>query len=110
MKPAARQEMFSRLAELNPHPTTELEYRTPFELLVAVILSAQTALRVHKGRLFTPNSFDSIHIENVQVEAGRSRASSAMMKASASGRSRDDMAAATCPTMTTMARWRPSPV
>lgn len=36
--------------------------------------AAQTALRVHKGRLFTPNSFDSIHIENVQVEAGRSRA------------------------------------
>ena len=26
---------------MNPHPTTELEYKTPFELLVAVILSAQ---------------------------------------------------------------------
>jgi endonuclease III len=34
-------EMFSRLAELNPKPTTELEYTTPFELLIAVILSAQ---------------------------------------------------------------------
>jgi endonuclease-3 len=33
--------IFARLKELNPHPTTELEYRTPFELLVAVILSAQ---------------------------------------------------------------------
>ena len=34
-------ELFSRLAELDPTPTTELEYRTPFELLVAVVLSAQ---------------------------------------------------------------------
>ena len=33
--------MFERLRALNPHPTTELEYHTPFELLVAVILSAQ---------------------------------------------------------------------
>ena len=33
--------MFERLRALNPHPTTELEYSTPFELLVAVILSAQ---------------------------------------------------------------------
>ena len=41
MKPAARRELFARLRELNPHPTTELEYSTPFELLVAVILSAQ---------------------------------------------------------------------
>ena len=34
-------ELFSRLRELNPKPTTELEYGTPFELLVAVVLSAQ---------------------------------------------------------------------
>jgi endonuclease III len=56
MKPAARQELFARLAELNPHPTTELEYRTPFELLVAVILSAQaTDVSVNKATrgLFT---------------------------------------------------------
>ena len=33
--------MFARLSELNPKPTTELVYSTPFELLVAVILSAQ---------------------------------------------------------------------
>ncbi|NZA26611.1 endonuclease III [Luteimonas sp. SJ-92] len=48
-------ELFSRLAELNPKPTTELEYRTPFELLVAVILSAQaTDVGVNKAtrRLF----------------------------------------------------------
>ena len=33
--------IFARLQSLNPHPKTELEYSTPFELLVAVILSAQ---------------------------------------------------------------------
>jgi endonuclease-3 len=38
---AKRTEIFTRFRAANPHPTTELEYRTPFELLVAVILSAQ---------------------------------------------------------------------
>jgi endonuclease-3 len=43
-------EMFARFAELDPKPTTELEYRTPFELLVAVILSAQaTDVGVNKA-------------------------------------------------------------
>jgi endonuclease-3 len=37
--------IFSRLRELNPHPTTELEYRNAFELLVAVLLSAQATDR-----------------------------------------------------------------
>lgn len=41
MNPAKRREIFLRLQAANPHPTTELEYRTPFELLVAVMLSAQ---------------------------------------------------------------------
>ena len=36
-----RQEIFRRLRDSNPEPESELEYRTPFELLVAVILSAQ---------------------------------------------------------------------
>ena len=36
-----RQAIFERLRAENPHPTTELNYSTPFELLVAVILSAQ---------------------------------------------------------------------
>ena len=55
MPAAAIREMFARFAELNPQPTTELEYRTPFELLVAVILSAQaTDVGVNKAtrRLF----------------------------------------------------------
>ena len=43
-------EMFTRLRELNPHPTTELAYTTPFELLVAVVLSAQaTDIGVNKA-------------------------------------------------------------
>ncbi|MEJ1959030.1 MAG: endonuclease III [Nitrosomonadales bacterium] len=41
MNPAKRREIFTRLRAANPHPTTELEYSTSFELLVAVILSAQ---------------------------------------------------------------------
>lgn len=50
MKPADREEMFARLAELNPHPKTELVYHSPFELLVAVILSAQaTDISVNKA-------------------------------------------------------------
>lgn len=38
---AQRQAMFERLHAAHPHPTTELHYSTPFELLVAVVLSAQ---------------------------------------------------------------------
>lgn len=48
-------ELFSRLRAANPQPTTELEYSTPFELLVAVVLSAQaTDVGVNKAtrRLF----------------------------------------------------------
>ena len=41
MNAAQRREIFTRFQSANPHPTTELEYHTPFELLVAVILSAQ---------------------------------------------------------------------
>jgi endonuclease-3 len=41
MNPQKRREIFRRLQAANPNPTTELEYRTPYELLVAVVLSAQ---------------------------------------------------------------------
>ena len=41
MKPAERHEFFRRLRDLDPDPKSELEYASPFELLVAVILSAQ---------------------------------------------------------------------
>ena len=50
MKRAAIAELFTRLRELDPQPTTELEYRSPFELLVAVVLSAQaTDVGVNKA-------------------------------------------------------------
>ena len=43
-------ELFRRLRDLDPNPTTELEYETPFELLVSVILSAQaTDIGVNKA-------------------------------------------------------------
>jgi endonuclease-3 len=41
MNPDKRRQIYTRWRAANPHPTTELEYRTPFELLIAVILSAQ---------------------------------------------------------------------
>ena len=45
-----RAEIFSRLKKNNPAPTTELIYKTPFELLIAVILSAQaTDISVNKA-------------------------------------------------------------
>jgi endonuclease-3 len=50
MKKEKVAELFRRLRDLDPHPTTELEYKTPFELLVAVILSAQaTDVGVNKA-------------------------------------------------------------
>ena len=50
-----RREIFTRLRDANPEPTTELRYSSPFELLVAVVLSAQaTDVGVNKAtdRLF----------------------------------------------------------
>ena len=41
MNPEKRREIFRRLQAANPHPSTELRYGTPYELLVAVVLSAQ---------------------------------------------------------------------
>lgn len=66
-------EMFARWAELDPHPTTELTYATPFELLVAVILSAQaTDIGVNKAtrRLFsianTPAQLVALGVEGLK--------------------------------------------
>ncbi|MFZ6678192.1 MULTISPECIES: endonuclease III [unclassified Undibacterium] len=65
MNAAKRQAIFERLREQNPHPTTELEYTTPFELLIAVLLSAQaTDVSVNKAtRLLYPvaNTPKKIH-------------------------------------------------
>ncbi|MDH5190981.1 MAG: endonuclease III [Gammaproteobacteria bacterium] len=50
MNKEKRTEIFSRLQKANPAPTTELVYKNPFELLIAVILSAQaTDVSVNKA-------------------------------------------------------------
>lgn len=50
MNAEKRREIFNRLRAANPHPTTELEYQTPFQLLIAVLLSAQaTDVSVNKA-------------------------------------------------------------
>jgi endonuclease III len=41
MNPQKRRQIYERFRAANPYPTTELKYRTPYELLVAVVLSAQ---------------------------------------------------------------------
>ncbi len=55
MNPTTRRLFFERLRSLNPSPTTELNYTTPFELLVAVVLSAQATdkgVNLATARLF----------------------------------------------------------
>nr|VUD22631.1 endonuclease III [Salmonella sp. NCTC 7297] len=53
MNKAKRLEILTRLRDSNPHPTTELNFTSPFELLIAVLLSAQaTDVSVNKA---TPN-------------------------------------------------------
>jgi endonuclease-3 len=50
MNSLKRRELYARLKAANPKPTTELEYQTPFELLVSVVLSAQaTDVGVNKA-------------------------------------------------------------
>ena len=73
LSPSEIEEMFSRLAELNPKPTTELEYTTPYELLVAVTLSAQaTDVGVNKAtrKLFpvanTPAKIAALGVEGLK--------------------------------------------
>ena len=72
MKAAKIREMFERLRQANPHPQTELEYQTPYELLVAVILSAQaTDVSVNKAmrQLFpvanTPAAIATLDVEGL---------------------------------------------
>jgi endonuclease-3 len=64
MNPEKRRAIFQRLRKQNPHPRSELEYRTPFELLIAVVLSAQAtdkSVNLATAKLFpeanTPQGF-----------------------------------------------------
>ena len=68
-----RTEIFSRLRAQNPHPTTELEYQSDFELLVAVVLSAQaTDVGVNKAtaRLYpvanTPEAIFALGVDGLK--------------------------------------------
>ncbi|KON80073.1 endonuclease III [Azoarcus sp. PA01] len=72
MKRDAIREFFRRLAAANPSPTTELEYGSPFQLLVAVVLSAQAtdkSVNLATRELFavapTPEAMLSLGEENV---------------------------------------------
>ena len=73
MNSSKRREIFTRFRAANPHPTTELEYSTPFELLVAVILSAQAtdvsvnaATRILFPVANTPQSLLNLGEENLR--------------------------------------------
>ncbi|MGC8121498.1 endonuclease III [Marinobacter sp. VGCF2001] len=73
MNKEKRTEIFSRLRAANPNPTTELNYSSPFELLIAVILSAQaTDVGVNKAtdKLFpvanTPESIAALGVEGLK--------------------------------------------
>ena len=74
MNPAKREEIFRRLKGLNPAPQTELQYRTPFELLVAVVLSAQAtdkSVNLATPRLFaaapTPQALLALGQDNLET-------------------------------------------
>ena len=73
MNTGKRRQILERLREANPHPTTELTYSTPFELLIAVILSAQaTDVGVNKAtaKLFpvanTPDKLLELGIDELK--------------------------------------------
>lgn len=73
MNKQKRTEIFKRWKQINPHPTTELEYSSAFELLIAVILSAQaTDVGVNKAtvRLYkvanTPEQIYALGLETLK--------------------------------------------
>jgi endonuclease-3 len=73
MNPQKRREIYARLQAANPNPTTELKYGTPFELLVAVVLSAQaTDKSVNKAtevlfkRFNTPKAIAQLGVNGLE--------------------------------------------
>ena len=72
MNPAKRSEIFARFQRLKPNPKTELVYATPFELLVAVVLSAQAtdkSVNLATRRLFaranTPAAIAALGVDGL---------------------------------------------
>jgi endonuclease-3 len=73
MSPAKREEFFRRLAAAMPEPKSELEYTTPFELLVAVVLSAQAtdkSVNLATAKLYpvanTPEKIAALGVEGLE--------------------------------------------
>jgi endonuclease-3 len=73
MQPARRRAIFRRLQAANPRPTTELLHRSPFELLIAVVLSAHTtdrSVNVATRKLFpvanTPAALAALGVDGVK--------------------------------------------
>jgi len=73
MNKAKRQEIFERLSESIPNPETELNYSSPFELLIAVILSAQATdkgVNIATDKLFpvanTPEAIYALGVEGLK--------------------------------------------
>lgn len=73
MNAEIRHAIFARLREQNPHPTTELEWSTPFELVIAVLLSAQAtdvSVNLATRKLFakanTPGAMLALGLDGVK--------------------------------------------
>jgi len=71
MSPEKRREIFRRLQAANPHPRTELRYGTPYELLVAVVLSAQAtdkSVNLATQKLFpaTPEKIAALGVDGLE--------------------------------------------
>ncbi|HAJ91196.1 MAG TPA: endonuclease III [Gammaproteobacteria bacterium] len=68
MNRSKRQEIFTRLRDANPEPTTELQFSNPFQLLIAVILSAQsTDVGVNKA---TRSLFKKVKTPRAMLKLG----------------------------------------
>ncbi len=70
MNAAKRREIFARLAAADPEPASELEYATPYQLLVAVILSAQATLaeRIKTSGLYRSKAKNVIAMSRLLIE------------------------------------------
>ena len=73
MTPAKREALYKRLAEVMPNPRSELEYGTPYELLVAVVLSAQAtdkSVNLATAKLYpvanTPKKIAELGVEGLE--------------------------------------------
>ena len=71
MNPQKRRQIFERFRAANPEPTTELRYGTPYELLVAVVLSAQAtdkSVNLATAKLFpaTPQKIATLGVKGLE--------------------------------------------